>query len=669
MARALTGLSLLGAAWAQQAGTQQEEVHPAVSVTKCEPECAEELLMLTLDSQRRWLHNAELTNCFEGEDWDGHICPDGQTCATSCELEGIDVDAYSTTYGVTAAESEVEIKFIVETEFGQNVGSRLYLMEGEDTYKMFSLKNREIAFEVDVNSLPCGLNAALYLVEMPADGGKSSGNTAGAKFGTGYCDAQCPHDLKFIDGEANIKGWKGAIGGAYGACCAEMDLFEANKMGGAFTAHPCGIQGAKRCEGADCGDADSGHYYQGVCDHDGCDVNPYRLGNKDFYGPGLKVDPQKPFTVVTQFLTVDGTDDGDLAEIRQHFVQDGQVIKHPGAQGIDGVEGNSITNAFCAASKEAFHQCRVKNNPNGAADQFNKHGGLKSMGAALDRGMVLVLSLWDDPTSGMRWLDSASPGDLDETVPGVVRGPCPRQAGKAVRTEAGDAFVKYSNIKYGHIGATTEGVQSEELSPLATAPLPVTPHASAEVSTDGMTGVVKNVTAAFDTTAANADPTTGATTVVDKTATVGATTGVQATAGAGTVVDSAAGVGATTGVVATPGAAVGTAAATAASGDMYDCTEGVATWLRDWPAEKKNWCCTTKHFPPGCTAAPAARLSDASLPALARAPGAGLLAASLAAAAAAAAGATAWRRARQRRAGGSGAEIPLTEMEEEPLVA
>ena len=32
---------------------------------------------------------------------------------------------------------------------------------------------------------------------------------AGASFGTGYCDAQCPADLKFINGEANCMDWTG----------------------------------------------------------------------------------------------------------------------------------------------------------------------------------------------------------------------------------------------------------------------------------------------------------------------------------------------------------------------------------------------------------------------------------------------------------------------------
>lgn len=48
----------------------------------------------------------------------------------------------------------------------------------------------------------CGLNGALYFVSMDADGGmaKYPTNKAGAKYGTGYCDSQCPRDLKFING-------------------------------------------------------------------------------------------------------------------------------------------------------------------------------------------------------------------------------------------------------------------------------------------------------------------------------------------------------------------------------------------------------------------------------------------------------------------------------------
>ena len=67
---------------------------------------------------------------------------------------------------------------------------------------MFKLKNKEFTFDVDLSTLPCGLNGALYFVSMDKDGGMSeyANNKAGAKYGTGYCDSQCPQDIKFING-------------------------------------------------------------------------------------------------------------------------------------------------------------------------------------------------------------------------------------------------------------------------------------------------------------------------------------------------------------------------------------------------------------------------------------------------------------------------------------
>ena len=52
------------------------------------------------------------------------------------------------------------------------------------------------------------------------------------------------------------------------------------------------------------------------------------------------------------------------------------------------------------------------------------------MGASMKRGMVLVLSLWDDPQAFMLWLDSDYPLTLDPSKPGVKRGPCARDSGK-----------------------------------------------------------------------------------------------------------------------------------------------------------------------------------------------------------------------------------------------
>lgn len=106
-------------------------------------------------------------------------------------------------------------------------------MAGEDKYQMFDLLGNEFTFDVDVSQLGCGLNGALYFVAMDEDGGMSKydGNKAGAKYGTGYCDAQCPRDLKFINGEANSDGWEPSTNdqnagiGPYGSCCTEMDIW------------------------------------------------------------------------------------------------------------------------------------------------------------------------------------------------------------------------------------------------------------------------------------------------------------------------------------------------------------------------------------------------------------------------------------------------------------
>eukprot|EP00966_Prymnesium_polylepis_P242814 5615287-Prymnesium_polylepis.1 len=60
-------------------------------------------------------------------------------------------------------------------------------MEDEHTYQMFNLKNKEFAFDVDVSKLGCGINGALYMVQMDADGYSGGTRTHAARivhFGT-----------------------------------------------------------------------------------------------------------------------------------------------------------------------------------------------------------------------------------------------------------------------------------------------------------------------------------------------------------------------------------------------------------------------------------------------------------------------------------------------------
>ncbi|QRW24024.1 beta-1,4-D-glucan cellobiohydrolase [Rhizoctonia solani] len=297
----------LAAANAQQVGTLKTEVHPSLPWQKCTKSggCVTQSQgKVVLDANWRWVHTTSgYANCYTGQKWDASVCPDGVTCAQNCAVDGAD---YSGTYGITTSGNALTLKFVTKGE-NSNVGSRVYLMASDDTnYEMFKLKNQEFTFDVDVSNLPCGLNGALYFSEMAADGGKSkyANNKAGAKYGTGYCDAQCPRDIKFINGEANVAGWTGSDTdassgkGNYGTCCNEMDIWEANSIANAYTPHPCTVTGQTRCSGTQCAD---------YCDQPGCDWNPYRMGDKDLYGPGKVVDTKKKMTVVTQFITADNT--------------------------------------------------------------------------------------------------------------------------------------------------------------------------------------------------------------------------------------------------------------------------------------------------------------------------------------------------------------------------
>jgi len=439
---------------AQQAGETGDNVEfaPPMAIGHCTKSggCKIEDANATLDANWRWVYAVQCQgggpcysagNCFTSDAWDPSHCPDGKTCAAKCALGGVNAHKYISTYGVTPIPGGLELKFVT----GQNIGSRLYVSQGAN-YMPFKLKNREFTFDVDASALPCGLNGAVYFVEMKADGGKGGSNLAGAKFGTGYCDAQCPYDVKFIEGEANIEGWSiKRPHGTMGACCAEMDIWEANRAAAAYTAHPCAIEGMHVCQGLKCGE---GHErYRGLCDKDGCDYNSYRLGSQHFLGAGqdFAVDTSRPITVVTQFMTSDGTDSGDLTEIRRLYMQNGKVLKNSAATILGSSAGNSLTDDLCKAQKSAF------DDPN----DFAAKGGLKQMGEALERGMVLVLSLWDDKLTGMEWLDSRSDKG-EETSLGAARGPCIPNAGQpeVLRSQHGDASVRYTNFMYGEIDST-----------------------------------------------------------------------------------------------------------------------------------------------------------------------------------------------------------------------
>jgi cellulose 1,4-beta-cellobiosidase len=226
-----------------------------------------------------------------------------------------------------------------------------------------------------------------------------------------------------------------------------MDIWEANSAATAVTPHPCNTTQLGVCSGAACGNGDA--RYQGLCDKDGCDINPYRNGVKSYYGNGANftVDTSKPFTVVTQFLTNDNTANGTLSEIRRLYVQNGKVIQNAKVN-VPGLEPtNSLTDAYCTKQKQVF----------GGNDDFARQRGMKGMGEAVGRGMVLALSIWDDASGYMGWLDQDTyPADGDSSKAGSGRGPCPTMGGRPadLQKNNSDAAVVFSKIKSGEIGST-----------------------------------------------------------------------------------------------------------------------------------------------------------------------------------------------------------------------
>ncbi|KAF2843122.1 glycoside hydrolase family 7 protein [Patellaria atrata CBS 101060] len=412
MAPALVFLTslLFGFATAQKPGPTRE-VHPKIDTWKCTKRggCVKQNNAIVLDSLAHPVYqkdNPSLGCGSWGQAPNATVCPDEASCAENCIMDGI-MDY--TQYGVKTSGSSLYLRQIKED--GSVVSPRVYLLApNEQKYEMLKLTGKELTFDVDASKLPCGMNGALYLSEMAADGAKSSLNKGGAYYGTGYCDAQC-FTTPFINGVGNIEG--------KGSCCNEMDIWEANSRSTHLAPHPCNQTGLYECTGEECA-------FEGVCDKNGCGYNPYRVNQTQYYGrDGLKVDTKKPFTVVTQFPQKNGK----LVAIKRLYIQDGKLIQNA----MINVEGlpkqDYLEDNFCELT---------------GSRRYMDLGATAGMGAALSRGMVLAFSVWWDEGGFMKWLDSGEAGPCTDTEgdPAVIKESQP------------DTSVTFSQIKWGDIDST-----------------------------------------------------------------------------------------------------------------------------------------------------------------------------------------------------------------------
>ncbi|KAJ4421560.1 Endoglucanase 7a [Gnomoniopsis sp. IMI 355080] len=397
-----TTQAALALAWAllanaQDPGTVTPEVHPLLSTSKCTAAggCVVQNTSVVLDFGYRWLHTADgYDSCTTSSGINATLCPDEATCAQNCVIEG----ANYTAAGVVTSGSSMTMNQFFNTSTGLSSASpRVYLLdESTQDYVLFKLLGQELSFDVDLSTLPCGENGALYLSEMDASGGRNQYQTGGATYGGGYCDAQCPVET-FKNGTLNTDG--------AGYCCNEMDILESNSLAAAFTPHPCADDASN-------------------CDKGGCGFNAYAQGYPNYWAPGGTLDTTKPFTVTTQFITDDNTTTGTLSEIKRIYHQNNMTV--PSA--VSGTTGDSINSTWCDAVDTS-------------AAEF---GSLTTMGEALGRGMVLAFSIWNDNSQYMNWLDSGSSG------------PCSATEGNPTLIEANssDTHVVFSNIKWGDIGST-----------------------------------------------------------------------------------------------------------------------------------------------------------------------------------------------------------------------
>jgi cellulose 1,4-beta-cellobiosidase len=198
----LAASALIVSAVAQQKGPYTPEVHPTLPSWKCTTAggCVPVNSSVVLDSQYRYTHAVTGSNNCYSNGFNKTLCPDAATCGKNCALEGADYASY----GIATKADALTLNLYVKKNGVLSLSSpRVYLLADENTYNMFNLLNQEISFDVDVSKVPCGVNGALYLSEMEAKGGANANNPAGAAYGTGYCDAQCPVN-NFINGQVRL---------------------------------------------------------------------------------------------------------------------------------------------------------------------------------------------------------------------------------------------------------------------------------------------------------------------------------------------------------------------------------------------------------------------------------------------------------------------------------
>ena len=436
----------------QLRGHQSVEHHPSLIVHMCTLAggCIPTRKSVVMDSNWRWIHKVNSSeNCYDNNEWDKTACPDVATCSKNCAIEGIAADKYNGTYGVHTDGEELRLDFVSPTG---NVGSRLYLLDNASTYQSFHLNNREFAFDVDVSSLPCGVNGAVYFVQMDADGGKkrfAGKNEAG---GVRHWLLRCTvsERCQVYQRRAEHARLGPIPGGAQlGRGQVRLVLRGARCVGSKQPRdrlHRASVQHGARRSAAVREPARlrrGAHRYDSLCDKDGCDVHTYRLGAKEFYGAGAS------FLSTRRSRSPSSLNSSRRTAPTRHR-----------------------SSRYAATTGRAASRFQRRAPPSGPAGHFRL-----ALGRVLRRGDD-ALRLQHDvcregrprhdvlqrPRDGPRPLSMGRlprtcsarldrPARLDQNL--ARRGALPHRPGRSAKIEPGSkAYALFSNIRFGEIGST-----------------------------------------------------------------------------------------------------------------------------------------------------------------------------------------------------------------------
>jgi len=234
--------------------------------------------------------------------------------ALRIEQDGEDIDLH-----VVALSEKGEIFSTdgrtIKLTWGGEVRGFLAEHETDDmpvnNYYNFTLINKEISYDIDLGSVGCSCNAALFFVTMP--GHSQDGQIAHGDGNPFYCDAN-------------------NIGGVW---CWEHDTIEGNMYNMGTTPHIC--------------NAPPGDHIDS-CDKIGCQTNSFKMDPKGFCpDASCKIDTRRPFKIRQSYQT---NSDGKLIRISNSIEQGDSKFKWDACH--DPAYLEKMTDSFAGDMKMVF---------------------------------------------------------------------------------------------------------------------------------------------------------------------------------------------------------------------------------------------------------------------------------------------------------------------------